>query len=335
MHKSAEGRRTEAFQRNVLLEALLDEINHDLECSEQALLSDQKMEFPLIFIVGAHRSGTTLVMQWLASLGSIAYPTNLMSRFYKAPIIASKIQMLLTDERYNYRNEIMDFNSHIDFSSENGKTKGALAPNEYYYFWRRFLPFDKLDYLPTQRLLQEVDTNLLKTELAGVVNVFKKPFAMKGMILNYNIDFLEHLFDNAIFIHVKRNPFDNIISALEARKRQTGNIDTWYSFKIPEYESLIKLDPYHQVAGQIFYINKAVEKGMANLPEMKKIAVSYEAFCQNPKILYDELKQKLSSHGYQLLSPYTGEKAFTVSKKKTYPDDTLLDAYQTFFSEGK
>ncbi len=43
--------------------------------------------------------------------------------------------MLLTDEQYNYRNEILDFNRKIDFISENGKTTGALAPNEFWYFF--------------------------------------------------------------------------------------------------------------------------------------------------------------------------------------------------------
>lgn len=146
--KQEEINRVEKFKRNNSLEEFLKEINNDLWNTEEKLLIKKTPEYPLIFVMGPLRSGSTLMTQWLANLG-FAYPTNLMSRFYKAPIIASKIQMLLTDERYNYRNEIRDFNSGIDFSSENGKTRGALAPNEFWYFWRRFLPFKELDYLPT------------------------------------------------------------------------------------------------------------------------------------------------------------------------------------------
>ncbi|MBD3842929.1 MAG: ATP-grasp domain-containing protein, partial [Campylobacterales bacterium] len=243
--------RTKNFKRNELLEQFLSEVNDDLWSVEEKLIINKEPKFPIIFIVGALRSGSTLMTQWLANLG-FAYPTNLMSRFYKAPIVASKIQMLLTDERYNYRNEIRDFSSSINFSSENGKTKGALAPNEFWYFWRRFLPFKELDYLPSQELFEKVDVDTLKSEFAGMIDVFQKPFALKGMILNYNIDFLDKVFEKAIFIYTKRDPLTNIESALKAREKQLGSIDEWYSFKIPEYEELKKLNPYEQVAGQIY-----------------------------------------------------------------------------------
>ena len=99
MHKNKEeNTRTDEFKRNNSLENFLSEINNDLWNTEKKLLDKQEFDFPLIFIMGPHRSGSTLITQWLSNLGSIAYPTNLMSRFYKAPIIGSKIQLLLTDE---------------------------------------------------------------------------------------------------------------------------------------------------------------------------------------------------------------------------------------------
>ena len=322
--------RTDMFKRNNLLEGFLDEINNDLWHTEEKLLTIKEPDFPLIFIVGPLRSGSTLMTQWLANLGSIAYPTNLMSRFYKTPIIASKIQLLLTDERYNYRNELKDFNSSIDFNSENGKTKGALAPNEFWYFWRRFLPFEELDYLPTDELLEKVDIDTFKAEFAGITDVYQKPFALKAMILNYNIDFLNKIFEKAIFIYTKRDPLTNIESALKAREKQLGTIDEWYSFKIPQYKELRKLEPYEQVAGQIYHINKAVENGLENVHEHKKLVVNYEEFCKNPKIFYDELKKKLSLQGYVLDSEYNGQESFNVTRKNVN-DDNIIKAYNKFY----
>ena len=330
--KQEEILRTTKFKRNNNLEDFLNEINDDLWSSETKLLRLKEPEYPLIFVMGSLRSGTTLMTQWLANLG-FAYPTNLMSRFYKTPIIASKIQLLLTDERYNYRNELRDFNSGIDFSSENGKTKGALAPNEFWYFWRRFLPFKELDYLPTQELFEKVDIDTLKSEFAGMTEVFQKPFALKGMILNYNIDFLDKVFDKAIFIYTKRDPLTNIESALKARERQLGSIEEWYSFKIPEYEELKKLNPYEQVAGQIYHINKAVETGLKHVVEDKKMIVNYEEFCENPKKFYDELKEKLNKQGYKLNKEYNGEKSFDVTRKNIN-DTNILKAYKKFNKKG-
>lgn len=327
--KQEEILRTTKFKRNNNLEDFLNEINDDLWCSETKLLRLKEPEYPLIFVMGSLRSGTTLMTQWLANLG-FAYPTNLMSRFYKTPIIASKIQLLLTDERYNYRNELRDFNSGIDFSSENGKTKGALAPNEFWYFWRRFLPFKELDYLPTQELFEKVDIDTLKSELAGIVDVFQKPFALKGMILNYNIDFLDKVFDKAIFIYTKRDPLTNIESALKAREKQLGSIDEWYSFKIPEYEELKKLNPYEQVTGQIYYINKALENGLSKVLESKKMIVNYEDFCENPKNFYDELVSKLKFQGCEIDSKYKGEDKFEVTRKSV-DDEKILKAYYKFY----
>ena len=332
MHKNKEeNMRSKKFKRNNSLESFLSEINNDLWNTEKKLLDKKEFDYPLIFIVGPHRSGSTLITQWLSNLGSIAYPTNLMSRFYKAPIIASKIQLLLTDERYNYRNEIKDLNRGINFSSENGKTEGTLSPNEFWYFWRRFLPFNELDYLPTEELLKKVDVETIRLELAGIVDVFQKPFALKGMILNNNIDFLNKIFEKVIFIYTKRDPLTNIESALEARKKQLGSIDEWYSFKIPEYHELRKLNPYEQVAGQIYHINRAVENGLENVLDSKKMIINYEEFCENPKKFYEDLVAKLKLQDCKIDMKYIGKQRFDVTRK-IVNDDNILNAYAKFYN---
>ncbi len=327
--KVVDEKREEGFQRNQSLENLLAEVNNDLWQVEQTLLSSKQPDFPIIFIVGPLRSGSTLMTQWLANLGLFSYPTNLLSRFYQAPIMGAKLQLLLADERYNYRDELKDFSTDVNFSSENGKTKGAMAPNEFWYFWRRFLPFTDLDYLPTEQLLMVSDTKTMVAEFAGMTNVFQKPMALKAMILNYNIDFLDQLFEKAIFIHTKRDPLTNIASALEARERQLGRIDKWYSFKIPEYDKLKKLSPYEQVAGQIYYINKAVEKGLSNVVEHKKMTVHYEEFCDNPQVFYKLICEKLSDNGFKVDQPYSGQKRFEITRAKV-DDKKILDGYRAF-----
>jgi hypothetical protein len=331
MHKNKEeNRRSEKFKRNNSLELFLTEINNDLWNTEKKLLDKRKPDFPLVFIMGSHRSGSTLMMQWLSRLGSISYPTNLMSRLYKTPIIASKLQLLLTDEKYNYRDELLDFNRSINFSSENGKTKGALSPNEFWYFWRRFLPFNEIDYLPTEELIEKVDIETLRSELVGIVNVFQKPFALKGMILNYNIDFLNKIFEKAIFIYTKRDPLSNIESALKAREKQFGSIDEWYSFKIPEYKELKKLNAYEQVAGQVHHINEAIENGLKDVSDHKKIVVKYEDFCNNPNFIYDELVSKLKIQDCEIDLKYIGEERFDVSRK-IVKDKNIINAYRKFY----
>ena len=294
--KSDEKERVTEFRRNSQLEKLLDTLNELLWCAEEQLIassSEPGPDYPIVFVMGPLRSGTTLFMQWLAYSGLVAYPTNLLSRFYGVPVVGAYIQLLLTDARFNFRNEIFDFKSPIEFTSDNGKTRGALAPNEFWYFWRRFLPFDELDWLPDQELFRVVDQYTLVGELTSLTRIFGKPFALKSMILNFNIPFLDAIFKKALFIQLKRDPVANVESILEARKRQFGSENNWYSFKIPEYPELKDLDPYRQCSGQLHYINKAVTKGLATVDETRKLVVQYEDFCQNPRCVFGEMVEKL------------------------------------------
>jgi len=298
--------RTDAFRRNPSLEDLLSTVNGLLSSSEQAALAKYSgvgKEHPLVFVMGPLRSGTTLFMQWLAETGLAAYPTNLLSRFYGAPVIGAQIQLLLTDPRFNFRNEILDFTQSIEFESENGKTHGALAPNEFWYFWRRFLPFGELDWLPDEELLRVVDRAMLVSELTTLTRVFDKPFALKGMILNYNIPFLDALFPQAVFIQIQRDPVANVASILQARERQLGSREAWYSFKIREYPKLKQLEPIMQAAGQLRCIERAVTRGMKHAAESRKLVVQYENFCQQPIAVFAQLAQKLGIQDARYCGP--------------------------------
>lgn len=321
--------RTGAFRRNESLEALLSKLNGQLACAEHAALEQHVAtggDHPLIFVMGPLRSGTTLFMQWLAATGLVAYPTNLLSRFYGAPVMGAQIQLLLTDPRYNFRNEILDFSQPVGFESENGKTRGALAPNEFWYFWRRFLPFSELDWLSDDELFRVVDRQLLVSELATLTRVFNKPFALKSMILNYNISFLDAIFEKALFVQIQRDPVANVASILEARERQLGSRDAWYSFHIPEYPQLKDLPPVAQAVGQLSCINRAVDRGMASVAESRKLVVQYEDFCHHPATMFAELAHKLGLPDAR----YDGPERFEIRRRDIAERAAIEAALATF-----
>lgn len=289
--------RTREFRRNTQLEKLLFQVNDDLDCAERNQRDNfrgKEMQFPLLFVMGPLRSGTTLFMQWLADTGLVAYPTNLLSRFYQAPIIGAKIQLLLTDRRYSFRDELGEFLQRNDYISENGKTTGALSPNEFWYFWRRFLMESSRDVWSDEELSKTLDVETLRAELIGIMDVFQKPFAAKGMLFNYNIPFFNSIIDNALFIQITRDPVANVASILDARKRQMGSENKWYSFKIPEYHMLQEMDAATQSAGQLYYINSAIAEGMKTVGTGRKLLVHYEDFCEDPGRVYAELIEKLN-----------------------------------------
>ena len=307
-------------------------MNKDLRPSETNLLShyaDRKMDHPLILVMGPLRSGTTLFTQWLANTGLVSYPTNLLSRFYQAPIIGAKIQLLLTDPRFNFRDELGEFAQQSEYKSENGKTMGVLAPNEFWYFWRRFLEEPTRDVWTDEELRQTVDVSTMKAELFGIMDVFQKPFSAKGMLFNYNIPFLDSILDKVVFVQIQRDMVTNVSSVLDARKRQLGSENEWYSFKIPEYSQLKDLCPIAQSAGQVHYINTAVTKGMATLDESRKMVIQYEDFCQNPRQVFDELIMKLDLSKQDC--SYAGPKKFTKSRNSDVTNSRSIQKAITTF----
>lgn len=331
--------RNASFQRNRSLETLLKELNESLAASDATLDVDYVEKFSKIFVVGSFRSGTTLFMQWLASTGLVAYPTNMLSRFFGAPLTGAKIQQILTDPRFNFRNEILDFNSDILYTSENGKTKGALAPNEFWYFWRRFLPYDELDHAPDDKLRNSTNFARLRDELNGLTNIFNKPFALKAMIMNQNLLPLSELFRRAIFIWMKRDPVFTIQSALLARKRQYGNYETWYSFKIKEFSELSVLDPLHSVAGQIAATNIALEKARLTVAPESWIDVPYESFCKSPALYYERISGVLlDQQNETVIPPYSGVPEFENSniwKITEYSQQEAERAYEAMYAQIK
>ena len=317
--------RTKGFSRNILLEKLLKDVNYDLWNAEKLLLSEGSgvLKKPLIVLMGPMRSGTTLFMQWLANTGLVSYPTNLLSRFYQAPIIGAKIQLLLTDSRFNFRDELGEFTQQTEYSSENGKTRGVLAPNEFWYFWRRFLAEPSRDVWTDEELRQSMDVKTMKAELVGIMDVLQSPFAVKGLLFNYNIPFLDSIFEKVIFVQIKRDIVTHVSSVLDARKRQLGSESEWYSFKIPEYAMLKDLDPISQSAGQLHYINAAVSKGMQSVSESRKLVVQYEDFCQNPRKVFDELVMKLDLSARE--NVYRGESFFKISRNSDVKNRRVIE----------
>lgn len=327
-------KRLNEHKGNEKLEELLNEVNSLFAPMEaQAIAPFEKNKYPVILIMGAARSGTTLLLQWLASLGYFSYPTNMLSRFYGAPYIGSKIQLMLTTHDFN--NEIFDFNEVVPFTSRLGKTMGALAPNEFWYFWRRFFHFGEIQQL-TEDELKSVDRMKFVAEIAAIEAVFEKPFAMKGMIVNWNIPFISSILDKVLFVHVKRHPFYNIQSLMKARMDYYGDLRGWYSFKPPEYSDLKNKSPYEQIAGQIFFTNRAIEEGLKAVAPERILKVSYEQFCQSPECVFEKIRNKFSLQGYPSDWVYKGPEMFTDTNKVTLSDDErgkVIEAFNNITGE--
>ncbi|MEW8038043.1 MAG: sulfotransferase [Candidatus Thiodiazotropha sp.] len=324
--------RTDAFRRNPDLESLIERLNSMLQSSAASELERfESPQLPLILVIGGPRSGTTLMMQWLAASGCFGYPSNLMARFYRAPYIGALIHEMLINPKYRYKDDFKDiapYTMDSSFSSDLGKTEGLAAPNVFWYFWRRFFDFDDCTYLDEEKQ-QAADTLNFVRELAAVESVFGKPFAMKGIIVNWNLEFIDRLFSKLLLIHVRRNPAFQMHSILRARERFRGDRRLWWGFKPPQYDALDLDSPEQEVAAQIHYTRSAIDSSFESLADERHMTIDYERFCEDPGRFYELIEEKLRRQGYTLPGSYQGQTEFDNSNRT---DTAAIKALEAVYS---
>jgi len=321
--------RTAEFVRSNRLEDLLAEVNGAI--TDILPPPYEAPHHPVVLIMGNPRSGTTLTSQWLSTLGPFAYPSNLAARFYANPYMGARIQQILADADQGNQ---MGLNQELEFASALGKTDGALAPSEFWYFWRRFFHFGEIQKLPDDALAGADGKGFLEG-LAGLEAAFGKPVVLKGMIMTWHIRYLDQLLDKVVFLNVERDEFHNAQSLYFARQRFFGDLARWYSFKPPEYDWLKDEAPLAQLAGQVVYTRKATQQGLSGVPDDRKLTFRYEDFCKDPAAIYDALRDRMAAQGYDLPAHYTGPKSFDatnkvkISAKEEAEIRTALDRFNT------
>lgn len=317
--------RTSFYKKDNRLEEALQDLNMLIDGVQpkSAYLSGKP---PIIIIMGCARSGSTLMMQWLSSLGLFSYPSNLIARFYKNPYIGIRVQQALLE--YDPLNQIGFNQTDSNFKSSLGKTSGALSPSEYWYYWRNYFKFNCHNQKLTESQQEEVQGEMFLNNLYAFEHLTQKPLLLKGMLLNWNIPYLYKLNQNFIFINLTRDPFFNAQSLLMARDTFFNDRTKWYSFKPPEFEYLKNEDAVTQVAGQVIYTQKAVQDGLLDVPEQNVLNITYENFCTNPEGFLNELidKYNLLSNDKQLSFNADNliNHKFTTSKKVSLTEDEVI-----------
>lgn len=328
--------RTPRFQDNLRLNALLEELKVMLR-PLQDMLSVPESATPVACIVGTPRSGTTLLLQWMASIGSFSYPSNLLARFSYAPYIGARIQQMLFDPAFDYHGDFRDLHSAINFDSELGKSCGALACNEFQHFFRNYMPNTDFKWLDDDSVAL-VDCDGMSQGLASIEYAFGKPFVTKASLLQFNISYFAENIPRLFWFHIKRDPVFSMQSLLAAREKYYGSREIWWSAKPKEYDALKPMDVFHQIAGQVYFTRCAVESGMRKVPASHRMTIEYESFCQNPKSVYEKMVEKYAALGCELPPVYSAAKSFRcgndVNRLDTNEDTLLLKAAYDDFASG-
>ena len=286
-----------------LRKRLLFMINCGLHWAECALAdkTDKPLMYPPIFIIGAPRSGSTLLYQVLTDYFEVGYLSNLHSCFYGAPSFAERVFHPL-----RYRKP-------SDYSSYYGRTYGWTAPSECGEFWYRFFRRTP-SYVP----LNEVDDKHLR-RLRGVVRSlvlsFNKPILFKNLYCSVRVQPIIKALPEALFIVVRRNLIDNSQSLLEGRKSVNGTYEKWFSLEPPEVSQLKLLPPHIQVVEQVRSIYRLIDEEATVVGKSRFFEIEYESFCADTLSIISGIKDFINSHGTKLNIRGEVRKKFSVDRQ--------------------
>lgn len=320
--------RTANYRRNLQADRVLESLNEALAPLEQQLVSSfEAPRYPPIFIIGAPRSGTTLLSQLLITCFELGYINNVVARFWMAPYIGAWLA-----------SELQDFERppRIAFRSDLGATPEYEGPHEFGYFWSRWFRYDDTHQLSEEQV-EAIDTRFFRQELAAVESVFDRPLVFKNVpALSLQVGFLATALPQAVFIHCRRDTIYVAQSLLLSRLKYYGNKESWLSVKPKEYRWL-KEQPYpEQIVGQIFYTLQRIEEACASLECSRFLNIDYENLCERPAEELERVVDLFVPTGYELLRRDSAVPDLSSTNKKMVDEGEfrrLEEACRRFFDE--
>ena len=223
-------------------------------------------KYPIIFIISAPRSGSTLTYQILSKGIRCQYFTNLWNLLYSVPLIGGLFSM----DKMSSKN---------DFSSDRGLVDGVYGQAEGLKFWK---------YWIDQGLEQKRKNNIRISRIKYLRKVFgrllseKSPLIISFLGHAYCVDLLRIIFPGCIFLYLKRDKLSNIYSMYKV-----GQEFEWFSLKSYGWKEALKLDSHSRYIWQYNKILKTIE---SQISHEDTLVVNYEKICQDPKGFLKDVK---------------------------------------------
>lgn len=223
---------------------------------------------PPIFILGAPRSGSTLLYQRMIDAFGFGYLSNLHCALWGAP---HRITESLATPRLERR---------PDYNSRFGATEGWDGPSECGDFWYRF--FSRRPHYVSAGALGEVQRAWLRESVARLLATSSEPFLFKNLYCSLRLAPLREALPEALFVVVRRALADNAKSILAVRQAMYGNFRHWWSMEPPGIGLLRGLAVHEQVVEQVVGVNHAIDEERKRFDGERFFDVSYEELCADP-----------------------------------------------------
>jgi hypothetical protein len=252
------------------------------------------------FIIGAPRSGSTLLYQLLVKYTNTSYLSNFMSLCYTFPAIAIKIELLFF-KKYNKKKLKSNF----------GYVQGIHSPSEAGPLINSWFGKDilKINNTNNNKNIQ------IKKNIKYIEKSMQGKLLIKSLKLSLKIDEIIKLFKNSMFIYIARDPFFTAQSIILTKRKLGIDINNWWSYPLHNTRELLNKDPYEMVVLQVKTIHNMIDNYMEKYPD-KFIKINYHELCTNTEF---ELKR------IELKSKKTLKITERIKENLNQSDKLLLD----------
>lgn len=267
---------TSRHGKDLLSEKRLAILNQVISPIQSVLENDCVMpRTPPVFILGAPRSGTTVLSQLLSSTGQFGIVTNFVARFWQAPALGMMIEEALC---------LAKDGCSSSMRSVRGVTEGWSEPSEFGYFWSRWFDLGQNSHALGTAERQRFDMAGLRRSVASIEKVVGLPLVFKNNTwFTLNADLLADTFPGCILVVCERDPFYIAQSIWLQRLDVFGDASKWWSVRPADYAEIGKLSPLAQVAAQAVSIVAGMNVSLAQAKTARIVRLPYEEVARDPR----------------------------------------------------
>lgn len=240
---------------------------------ERAHRAPDPLLHPPLLVVGAPRSGTSLLQQVLIAGLDIGWFSGWHNVAAGAPaaLVSTRLQSGIATH----------------FRSDHGRGRSLREPHEGATWWYRFFPRSPQavaadDVAPRSRLA-------LRRSMSALIQRADRPVVWKNVVNSVRLEPILAAVPEAIVIDVRRDAGDTAASILRARASETGSVDNWWSVEPRDVEALRARSPEEQVRGQIHGVRLALDAAHEAFPQVTWVDTDYETLVTAPQSVLESV----------------------------------------------
>lgn len=216
-----------------------------------------------IFIVGPHRSGTTIFYKLLGNHPDVGYFTRFNKRIPDHPLLAHFLIRVF----------------------------GRDIPKEAQPIWDRFNHKD-CDIMDASDLKLE-EARWYRKLVQRVLKIRKtNRFMAKYPRLSLRLSWINSIFPDCIFIHITRDWRAVVSSAVQRMVKRSERGGGWFGVRIKGWQEMQGMPHEYIAAEQFCVVTKTLEHYAEKQFQNRMFRVSYEQLCNDPRVVISQVAEQ-------------------------------------------